>query len=149
MTRLLGEERVRRVEAGDMAIDADIVALGYGFAASSELARSLGCSHRFVPRGNGSMETVTDAEGRTSIAEVFAIGDGARFGGAQAAQAQGVIAAGAIARDLGLAALGTARRAGRPAAPAASRRHSGSCSMPLLSWRPASTMPPSSVVARK
>ncbi len=119
VTRLLGEERVRRVEAGDMAIDADIVALGYGFAASSELARSLGCSHRFVPRGNGSMETVTDAEGRTSIAEVFAIGDGARFGGAQAALAQGVIAAGAIARDLGLAVPGTsaarrtARRAGR------------------------------------
>jgi NADPH-dependent 2,4-dienoyl-CoA reductase/sulfur reductase-like enzyme len=28
VTRLLGEDRVRRVEAGDMAIDADIVALG-------------------------------------------------------------------------------------------------------------------------
>ncbi len=119
VTRLLGEDRVRRVEAGDMAIDADIVALGYGFAASSELARSLGCSHRFVQRGNGSMETVTDNEGRTSIAEVFAIGDGARFGGAQAAQAQGVIAGAAIARDLGLRIPGvftarrTVRRAGR------------------------------------
>jgi len=119
VTRLLGEDRVRRVEAGDMAIDADIVALGYGFAASSELARSLGCSHRFVQRGNGSMETVTDDEGRTSIAEVFAIGDGARFGGAQAAQAQGMIAGAAIARDLGLRIPGvftarrTVRRAGR------------------------------------
>jgi glycine/D-amino acid oxidase-like deaminating enzyme len=119
VTRLLGEDRVRRVEAGDMTIDADIVALGYGFASSSELARSLGCRHRFVPRGNGSMETVTDQEGRTSIAEVFAIGDGARFGGAQAALAQGVIAAGAIARDLELGALSvfaarrTVRRAGR------------------------------------
>lgn len=119
VTRLLGEDRVRRVEAGDMAIDADIVALGYGFAASSELARSLGCSHRFVRRGNGSMETVTDDEGRTSIPEVFAIGDGARFGGAQAAQAQGMIAGAAIARDLGLrvpgvfAARRTVRRAGR------------------------------------
>lgn len=119
VTRLLGEERVRRVEAGDMVIDADIVALGYGFAASSELARSLGCSHRFVPRGSGSMETVTDAEGRTSIAEVFAIGDGARFGGAQAALAQGVIAGAAVARDLGrsgpslFAARRAVRRAGR------------------------------------
>jgi glycine/D-amino acid oxidase-like deaminating enzyme len=119
VTRILGEDRVRRVEAGSLAIDADIVALGYGFAASSELARSLGCAHRFVARGLGSMETVTDGEGRTSIAEVFAIGDGARFGGAHAAQAQGVLAAGAIARDLGLAtpdaraAQRTLRRAGR------------------------------------
>src|SRR5471032_2432314 len=119
VTRILGEDRVRRVEAGGFAIDADIVALGYGFASSSELARSLGCSHRFVARGMGSMETVTDREGRTSIAEVFAIGDGARFGGAHMAQAQGVLAAGAIARDLGLraadvrAAQRTIRRAGR------------------------------------
>jgi glycine/D-amino acid oxidase-like deaminating enzyme/bacterioferritin-associated ferredoxin len=112
VTRLLGEDRVRRVEAGEMAIDADIVALGYGFSASSELARALGCRHHFVKRGNGSMETVTDEEGRTSVAEVFAIGDGARFGGAQAALAQGVIAAAAIARDLGLRvpSVFTARR---------------------------------------
>ncbi len=119
VTRILGEDRVRRVEAGDFAIDADIVALGYGFAASSELARSLGCSHRFVARGTGSMETVTDGWGRTSIAEVFAIGDGARFGGAQAAQAQGALAAAAIARDLGLRTIDprpaqrTVRRAAR------------------------------------
>src|SRR5207237_1071691 len=102
VTRILGEDRARRVEAGGLAIDADIVALGYGFASSSELARSLGCSHRFVARGSGSMETLTDGEGRTSLPEVFAIGDGSRFGGALAAQAQGVVAAAAIAGDLGL-----------------------------------------------
>jgi hypothetical protein len=39
------------------------------------------------------METLTDADGRTSVPEVFAIGDGARFGGAQAAMAQGSLAA--------------------------------------------------------
>ncbi|MBN9089397.1 MAG: FAD-dependent oxidoreductase [Reyranella sp.] len=104
VTRLLGDDRVQRVEAADLGIDADIVALGYGFTSSSELARSLGCSHRFVARGNGSMETVTDADGRTSVPEVFAIGDGARFGGAQAAMAAGSIAAAAVAGDLGLAA---------------------------------------------
>ena len=103
VTRLSGDDRVRRVEAGDLAVEADIVALNDGFASSSELARALGCAHRFVPRGSGSMETITDADGRTSLGEVFAIGDGARFGGAQAAQAQGVLAANAIARDLGLA----------------------------------------------
>src|SRR6266851_3334879 len=104
VTRLLGEGRVQRVEAGDLSIDADIVAVGYGFASSSELARALGCAHRFVPRGSGSMETLTNAEGRTSVGEVFAIGDGARFGGAHAARAQGVVAAAAIAADLGLKA---------------------------------------------
>src|SRR5262249_55938138 len=104
VTRLVGAERVSAVEAGDLAIEADIVALNYGFASSSELARSLGCAHRFVPRGNGSMETLTNAEGRTSLSEVFAIGDGARFGGAHAALAQGAIAAAAIARDLGFKA---------------------------------------------
>ncbi|SJZ87234.1 Glycine/D-amino acid oxidase [Enhydrobacter aerosaccus] len=101
ITRLLGHDRVCQVEAEGLSIEADIVALGYGFAASSELARSLGCRHRFVARGNGSMETLTDEEGRTSLPEVFAIGDGARFGGAQAALAQGLVAASAIARDLG------------------------------------------------
>lgn len=102
VTRLAGEDRVRAVEAGDLRIEADIVALNYGFASSSELARALGCAHRFVARGNGSMETLTDGEGRTSIGEVFAIGDGARFGGAQAALAQGEVTAFAVARDLGL-----------------------------------------------
>src|SRR6476659_1092243 len=58
------------------------------------------------------METVTDADGRTSVSEVFAIGDGARFGGAQAAMAAGSIAAAAVAADLGLAAS-SPRRARR------------------------------------
>src|SRR4029077_7232631 len=100
VTLLFGEDRVRGVEAADLSIAADVVALGYGFASSSELARSLGCAHRFVSRGNGSMEKLTDDDGRTSVAEVFAIGDGARFGGAAAAQAQGMMTAAAIARDL-------------------------------------------------
>src|SRR4051812_4453842 len=108
VTRLLGDDRVRRVEAADLGIDADIVALGYGFSASSELARSLGCTHRFVARGNGSMETVTDADGRTSVPEVFAIGDGARFGGAQAAMAAATIAAAAVAAALGFVAASPA-----------------------------------------
>jgi glycine/D-amino acid oxidase-like deaminating enzyme len=101
VTRLMGEDRLRAVETSGITLDADIVALGYGFASSSELARALGCAHRFVARGSGSMETVTNAEGRTSLSDVFAIGDGARFGGAHAALAQGEVAAAAICRDLG------------------------------------------------
>lgn len=102
VTRILGDDRVRGLEAADLALDADIVALGYGFSSSSELARSVGCAHRFVARGTGSMETITDEEGRTTVPEVFAVGDGASFGGAQVAEAQAALAATAIARDLGL-----------------------------------------------
>lgn len=108
VVRVLGEERVRGVQTTRGTIDADVVALNDGFASSSELARALGCAHRFVARGTGSMETIVDEAGRTSVAEVFAIGDGARFGGAQAAQAQGELAAAAICRDLGLAVPDTA-----------------------------------------
>ena len=92
VTQISGDRKVYSVDAGLYRIDADIVALGYGFSSSSELARSLGCAHRFVARGTGSMETVVDRDGRTSLEEVFAIGDGARFGGAQSAQAQGQVA---------------------------------------------------------
>ncbi len=135
VTRLLGDDRVRAVEAADLSIDADLVALGYGFASSSELARSLGCAHRFVARGNGSMETLTNDDGRTSIAEVFAIGDGARFGGAAAAQAQGVV---------------TVRpRRRRCAASGASRRHCGGCSRAHPCRRRSWPTMPSSAAARR
>src|SRR5262245_60978758 len=60
VTRLVGAEGGRAGEAGDLLLEGDIGALNYGFASSSELARSLGCAHRFVPRGNGSMETLTN-----------------------------------------------------------------------------------------
>ena len=119
VTLISGDRKVYSVDAGLYRIDADVVALGYGFSSSSELARSLGCAHRFVARGTGSMETVVDRDGRTSLEAVFAIGDGARFGGAQSAQAQGQVAAWAVAGDLGLklgepvAARRTVKRADR------------------------------------
>src|SRR5260370_22718487 len=59
------------------------------------------------------------AQRARQLGEVFAIGDGARFGGAQAARAQGIVAAAAIAADLGLkvpepvAARRTLGRSGR------------------------------------
>jgi NAD(P)H-nitrite reductase large subunit len=47
---------------------------------------------------------VTDAVGRSNIAEVFAIGDGAAIGGARVALARGRLAGLAAARDLGFGA---------------------------------------------
>ena len=73
------------------------MALNYGFASCRSWRARWAAPIASWPRGNGSMETLTDADGRTSLAEVFAIGDGARCGGAHAAMAEGVLAAAAIA----------------------------------------------------
>lgn len=81
-------------------IDADTVCMGYGFIASCELARSLGCRHE--PAGPGAgLRALRDADGRSSVPEVFIAGDGAGMGGAAAAQAEGTIAGAAAAADLG------------------------------------------------
>ena len=60
--------------------------------------------HRFVDVGLGHLATETDEDGRTSVAGVFAVGDGARLGGARVAMARGRLAGLAAARDLGFAA---------------------------------------------
>ena len=118
-TRLVGHDRVRAVEAGDLRFEADIVALNHGFASSSELARSLGCAHRFVPRGHGSMETLTDANGRTSLPRSSPSATARASAAPTPRSAEGTLAAAAIAADLGLAiaepreARRTLRRAAR------------------------------------
>jgi D-hydroxyproline dehydrogenase subunit alpha len=95
--RLEGEGRVQRALSGADRFDTDVVALNHGFLPEVSLARSLGCAHRVDP----VLATVTDAEGRTSIPAVFAVGDGATFRGARVAAARGQLAGLAVARDLG------------------------------------------------
>lgn len=88
---------------GERRIAADVAALNLGFQPETGLARALGCAQRYVDQGLGRIETEADAEGRTSIAGVFAIGDGAALGGARVALARGRLAGLAAARDLGFA----------------------------------------------
>jgi hypothetical protein len=91
-------------------IEADTVCMGYGFIASCELARSLGCRHE--PAGPGAgLRALRDADGRSSVPEVFIAGDGAGMGGAAAAQAEGAIAGAAAAADLGHAPAAVTRSA--------------------------------------
>jgi glycine/D-amino acid oxidase-like deaminating enzyme len=104
LNRLDGKTRVRTALAGTSRFDIDVVALNMGFQPEVNLARALGIPHRFVDRGAGHLSTETDAEGRTSLDSVFAVGDGASLGGAQVAQAKGRLAGLAAARDLGLTA---------------------------------------------
>ena len=102
---VLGGDRVTGLAVagpgGARVIVADAVALNWGFQAETGLARALGAAHRVVA---GRLETVTDSEGRTSLPGVFAVGDGARMGGAQVALHRGRAAGLAAARALGLLA---------------------------------------------
>jgi glycine/D-amino acid oxidase-like deaminating enzyme len=103
-----GDERVRSVHVAgrqfDRSYDVDVVALNLGFQPETGLARALGAKHRFVDVGLGHLATETDEEGRTSVAGVFAVGDGASLGGARVAMARGRLAGLAAARDLSRAA---------------------------------------------
>jgi hypothetical protein len=91
------------VEPG-FAVDA--VCLGYGFEPSNEILRALGCAHEFDPVRR-HLVTRRDAEGRTDVEGVFAIGDCTGLGGAKAALAEGSLAGLAAARDLGKAVAST------------------------------------------
>ena len=103
--RITGTDRVEGLviagPGGTRTIEADTVALNWGFQAETGLARLLDVPHRVV---SGRLEAVTDAEGRTDIPGVFVVGDGARMGGANVALHRGEAAGLAAARDLGLAA---------------------------------------------
>jgi len=99
--RLAGKERVETAFVGERRFAVDVVALNMGFLPESGLARALGVRHQFVDRGAGHLAAETDADGRTSVAGVFAVGDGASLGGARVAQAKGRLAGLAAARALG------------------------------------------------
>ncbi len=105
VTGMQGEDRVRGAQVtdgrGDRSFDVDVVAMNLGFQPEVGLARALGIPHRFVDAGLGHLATQTDADGRTAISSVFAVGDGAALGGARVAMARGRLAGLAAARDLG------------------------------------------------
>ena len=88
-------------DSGELRIEAGACALNHGFVADTTLARALGCAQRLR---HSRLETITDADGRSSDPAIFAVGDGAAFGGARVAQARGRCAGLAAARDLGFAA---------------------------------------------
>ena len=93
--------------SGERRIEAGVAALNMGFQPETGLARALGCAQRFATDGPGAeigrLETIADTDGRTDIAGVFAIGDGASIGGSRVAFARGRLAGLAAARDLGFA----------------------------------------------
>ena len=112
LVRAEGDEKVRRGTIARLApdgrpqpgtersFDLDSICMGYGFLPQNEIARAFGCAHRSDERGG--LLTVRDEEGRTSVPEIFVAGDAGGLGGARIALAQGIVAAAAAAKDLGV-----------------------------------------------
>ena len=88
------------VPATERTYDVDAVCVGFGFLPSNEIARSLGCQHSFDD-ASGYLRVTVDDTGRTSVPEVWAIGDSGGIQGARVAKAAGVLAGAAVAVDLG------------------------------------------------
>ena len=101
---ILGDGRagtaVVETPQGVRRIETDVVALGHGFIPSTEIARQLGCRHVYIDKHIGYLATETEPDGRTSLASVFALGDGAIPAGAVVAQERAVLCADAVLRDL-------------------------------------------------
>ncbi len=104
---------VARIDAAGQPIggsarsfDVDCLAVGYGFVPSNEISRALGCRHRFDDRF-GELQVEKDSTGRTSVANVWVAGDCGGLGGARLAEAEGTLAAAAIARAMGRVAPST------------------------------------------
>lgn len=95
-------DRDWRVIAGtERGIEVDTIISGYGLDASTELSRLVGCRHHF-DRERGGLIPDKDALMRTTVAGVFAAGDGSGVGGVHHAMTEGQIAGIGVAHELGL-----------------------------------------------
>jgi bacterioferritin-associated ferredoxin len=94
------DETGRIVEGRRKTFTVDAVCVNYGFLPQNELARALGCNFRFNAQSS-SFEAERDGDCRSSVREVFIVGDAGAMRGARVALAQGALAGAAAAADLG------------------------------------------------
>jgi NADPH-dependent 2,4-dienoyl-CoA reductase/sulfur reductase-like enzyme len=101
--RLAGRavEDVRRLQT-------DVVCLGYGFLPANEILRVLGAAHDY-DAVRGQLVTRRQADGETTVAGVYGVGDCCGLGGAKTAVEEGTLAGLAAARSLGLTGLQVAK----------------------------------------
>lgn len=85
----------------DRIIEADALCIGHGLVAGAEVTRLLRAEHAFDRLRSGFVP-VLDDYGRTSLAGLYACGDGAGLRGAIVAEQAGRLAGLAAARDAGL-----------------------------------------------
>lgn len=100
-------------QAAARRIECDAVCYGFGLQPATELTRLLGAAHHYVPR-LGGWTVKTDADQRTSLARLYAAGDGAGVLGVAAAPGRGRLAALAALHDLGRLDEAAWQRAARP-----------------------------------
>lgn len=122
-----GEEQVRGVTYGPVrstdwrpilerseTLDCDLLVVGFGFVPNTELSDLAGCRHRYEAELGGWVPE-RDPLMRTSLPNVFAVGDGAGVAGSLVAVAQGRVAGITVAEQHGaISAAEAARRRRRP-----------------------------------
>lgn len=90
----------RAIEKTRRILKVDAICIGYGLVPSAELTRLAGCQHLYEPHLGGWIPTRND-DMQTSVAGVFAVGDGAGVAGSSMAMCEGRIAGIAVAQSLG------------------------------------------------
>jgi NADPH-dependent 2,4-dienoyl-CoA reductase/sulfur reductase-like enzyme len=87
------------VAGTEITFDVDAVCVGLGFMPGNELARLLGLRHHVDP-GTGGYVVERSASGRSSLEDVWVVGDGAEVRGAKVAQSAGTLAGAEAAASL-------------------------------------------------
>lgn len=91
------------------SVEVDLVVLGFGFVPNTELATLAGCRHRHAPELGGWVPE-RGPFFETTVPGVFAVGDGAGIGGAEAAEHEGRVAGITAAEQAGAITAGEAER---------------------------------------
>lgn len=103
----------RPLPGTEQLFECDTLALGYGFVASSELARDAGCACHWDGAGGGFVVDHDEWMG-TSLAMIYVAGEIAGVAGAEQALEEGRLAAVGILRSLGRVTEPGATRLARP-----------------------------------
>ncbi len=83
----------------EITFDVDAVCVGLGFMPGNELARLLGLRHCVDPRSGGYV-VERSRSGRSSLPDVWVVGDGAEVRGAKVAESAGMLAGAEAAASL-------------------------------------------------
>lgn len=83
----------------ELRFNVDAVCMGYGFVASNEIARQLGCKYEF--NASGELQIRRTQTCQSSANDIYVVGEAGAIGGAEVARLQGHLAANEIAQRLG------------------------------------------------